>query len=175
MVTYTAVLLFVVNFDWKQFTAIMTTADANKEGPGWSQDEVQVGVMNPEYQPVPRETSGHINELQSEASESTKQPEYDVVRSIAPPPLPQPRQNRSNPFYEPSGDRLRHPNTLSHKQEPITANVIEPEADYSSIIPRKCSVLLMLSVLVAVGLMIALIATLCVILVMFGIIPKSIM
>ena len=115
-----------------------------------------------EYQTVPE---NHVRE----PSVST-QAEYDVVPDKSdrpPPPLPGPRQVTTNPVYETKGNTFSHPATLKHRQDPpYSKDAADSEPDYKEGDTWKRCTLISLSILVVVGLLMA-VASVCLVLVMW--------
>ena len=122
-------------------------------------------AAGPEYQVVP-ENSNHARQ----PSVST-QAEYDVVpdKSDHPPPLPGPRLVTTNPVYETKGNTFSHPATLTHRQDPPCTKDRESELDYKEGTVWRPCMLICLSVLVAVGLVLAVAAVSLVLVMWFGV------
>lgn len=136
---------------------------------GWGDGGIQVGNINPEYQVVPEQAENHVRQL-SVSTDTTRPPEYDLVQNgPIPPPLPGPRRVTSNPVYETRGSTFSHPATLDHHQHSRYTGETEMEPDYKEGNPKKRCLLVFLSILVAVGLLMALAAVTLVLLMWFGV------
>lgn len=148
-------------------TAMSGSGTSNGSNGSWNeQGHVQVGNFNPEYsaipaQPIPRAVS--VN------SESTKQtPEYDMVHHTPGPPLPN-RRTTVNTVYETTGNNISHPTTtMDYNQQQMYSGEVEAEPDYKEHGSGRCWLLVILSVLVALGLLLAIISVTLVMLMWFG-------